>query len=52
MRAIKDIPGGVNFGGTIKKLGYADDLDVIGKNREELSSMCSPFLATAKRVGL
>ena len=52
VRAIRNIPGGVDFGGSIKILGFADDLDDIGKSREELRRVCSPLLTTAKRVGL
>lgn len=51
IRNIRNIPGGMNLGGPIKELGHADDHDMIRKSREKLSRMCSPLLATAKRVG-
>ena len=52
VRAIENIPGGVNFGGPIKNLGYADDLDLMGESREEVRRFCSQLLVTARRVGL
>lgn len=52
VRAIENMPGGVDFGGLIKVLGFADDLDNVGKSREEVRLMCSELLATASRVGL
>ena len=52
VRRIENVRGGVNFGGPIKTLGYADDLDNLGDTREDVRRCCGELLAAAKRVGL
>ena len=52
VRSLENVPGGVNLGGRIKGLGYADDLDLLGESREDVRRLCAELLIQARRVGL
>jgi len=52
VRCLENVPGGVNLGGCIKELGYADDLDLLGETRDDVRRLCGELLETASRVGL